>query len=333
MISISDVLDQVAEKSGFQWFIDKDFTLNFYQNPTTVSTCTYSISDSTASTFSDFRNVTIEETLDNYNNKVFLAGGQDQNGNQVLISQQDTTSILEMQDYSAGSGVYGVVDRNSQIQEASYEIAESGTSETAVVIGTVSIVTGDMIYNVSRGFKANVIAVDGTTYTLDTTITSQAEDDTIIVYDMANNVARNTLERQKEIPKIITFDTFSLGFNPAEKLTVELSTLSVSSAEYVIDEVNISHFATDYFRSTVKAILRNSDTFNTQRNPSTVDYFRNIGASAKSRTGYGVQRGATNPRVTTSDTTPSNPKMGDVFINTNTSPAVTYWYDGSSWQT
>lgn len=56
-------------------------------------------------------------------------------------------------------------------------------------------------------------------------------------------------------------------------------------------------------------------------------------ARAGKRAGFGVQRGATNPRITVSDIAPSNPKTYDIWVDITT-PATPVWnyYDGANWQ-
>lgn len=336
-ISIGDILDQCANLSGYQWYVDENFDLQFMQDPTMVSTCTYVISDLTNS-FTDYRNVTVEETIDNYTNKVFIAGGNDQNGNLVLVGQQTTASILEMQDYSAGSGVWGKVERNSGMNKADYEVAEAGTTASTVVLGTAtmashSITVGHEIYNITQGIRSTVASVTVTSFELLTAIAGQTAGDTIVVYDDANSMAKNILKRQDQVPKVISFDTFTLGFRAGQKLQVALSSLSMSTtASYVVDEVGIRHIGTDYFKSTIRAILRNESNFSTQKNPDAWDFYKNLGASANTRPGFGVQRGAINPKVTVSGTTPSNPKISDIFVKTSPTPSVQYWWDGFMWQ-
>lgn len=336
-ISIGDVLDQCANLSGFQWYIDENFDVQFMQDPTTVTTCTYAITDLT-NTFTDFRNVTVEETIDNYNNKIFIAGGNDQNGNLVIVGQTTTASVLEMQDYAAGSGVWGRVERNSSTNQGDYEVAEAGTTESTIVLGTAtmashSITVGDEVYNITQGYRSTVASVTVTSFDIVTAITGQTAGNTIVIYDNANKIARNILKRQDQIPKRIAFETYSLGFRAGQELQVALSTLSMSTTQsYIVEEVNIGHIASDYFKSTVRAILRNSDNISTQKNPDAWDFYKNIGASATKRAGYGPQRGAINPKVTVSSITPSIPKINDIFIRTTPTPSTTFWYNGTTWQ-
>ena len=51
------------------------------------------------------------------------------------------------------------------------------------------------------------------------------------------------------------------------------------------------------------------------------------------RAGYGVLRGASNPRITVRDTAPINPIYGDIWVDVTTpgTPVWNYW-DGSAWQ-
>jgi hypothetical protein len=55
-----------------------------------------------------------------------------------------------------------------------------------------------------------------------------------------------------------------------------------------------------------------------------------INSRVSKRSGYGVHRGATNPKLTVNDTAPLNPKNKDLWLDTSSSPAVLKWYDAST---
>lgn len=54
-------------------------------------------------------------------------------------------------------------------------------------------------------------------------------------------------------------------------------------------------------------------------------------ARASKRTGFGPQRGATNPKITVSTVEPSRPKKYDLWLDISATATWKY-YDGSTWQ-
>jgi hypothetical protein len=48
------------------------------------------------------------------------------------------------------------------------------------------------------------------------------------------------------------------------------------------------------------------------------------------RSGFGNNRGSTNPPIIISSTAPEEPQHKDLWLNTSTSPGVLKWYDSSS---
>lgn len=273
-LSISDVFDTLADQSGYQWFIDKNFNLQFYKDPTTVATYSQTITD--GSTFTDFRNVSIEETIENYENKAFYIGNTDDWGNIIIVFKENEDTIIETQNYAAGSGVWGVVERDSGLTGHEFFTAETGTFENAIVItGIESKVTaGDMVYNIDLDYRVPVLSV--TTDTLVVfDVPGQTVSQNIVVYEQINDIIDNHLNRQSEVPRIIEFDSFTTDFEPGQKLEVKLSNLSISTTEsYVIENVDITDRGAGYFVTRVKASKRNSTNFSTQRTPNYIDYFR-----------------------------------------------------------
>jgi hypothetical protein len=272
VICIADVLDECAARSGYQWFIDKNMALQFYQDPTTVSTSTYNLID--GDSFTDYRDVTVNETIDNYVNKVFVLGGNDDHGDPIIAIRGDATAQNEMQSICAGTGVYGQVHRDPAIVGHEYITAVSGTSPTTIAVGGHPFATGDYFWNVTR--NAYSIITDGTSdpdFAECESVASQASGDVIEVYGEANQIARNVIKKQATIPTIVEFSSFNIDWEPGYKIQISLSDVSVSGY-FNIDEVSITEDQATYFKSKVKCVKRNESNFSTQKNSSYVEFFR-----------------------------------------------------------
>lgn len=276
-LSISDIYDNLAQQNGFQWLIDKDFNLNFYQDPAAISTYSQTIDSSTTASFVDFRNVIVEETLDNYHNKAFYAGNTDDHGNLIIVSKENTTAITEIRDITAGTGVYGTVVRDSNLQSHEFYTAEAGTTETEIVItGADSLVTaGDLIYNIDGFERTNVVSVSGNTITT-VAVSGQTEGQTIAIYESINDLVDNHLRRSSVIPKRLEFDSFTTDFEPGQKLEVILTNLGLSQAFYVIEEVSIQDRGAKYMVAHVVATIRDNSDFSTQKTPDYKDYYKDF---------------------------------------------------------
>jgi cytochrome c2 len=267
--NIAEVLDQCANRTGYQWFIDKYMKLNFYKNPTTVSECTYSLD---TSTFEDFRNITVNENIDNYSNKIFVVGGDDDRGNLVFTISGDIDKQNEMQSKTAGTGTWGVINRDSAIVGHQYAFAGPGTSPTNVVWTAHSLQVGDFFRNHTRGINSIVTEVSANSFTCES-VAGQTASDEVIRYTESNNIGKNMLSRQSEIPKKITFHSHAIEFEPGTKLTVDVNNMQLNGV-YNIDEVNISERGACVWDTNVVAIKRIASDFNTQKNLDFTDYWR-----------------------------------------------------------
>lgn len=271
IITISDVLDECAAKSGYQWFIDKYMKLNFYQEPTTISNSTFTLES--GGRFLDYRNIRVNETIDNYVNKVFVVGGNDWHGDIIYTVNGDIVSQNQMQSITAGSGVYGLIHRDSAIVEHDYKFCEAGTNETTIYMTAHGMNVNDWFWNVSQDAYSVVTDVlDADSFECES-VTSQASDDTLEIYVDANSIGNNIIKRQSDIPQTIEFSSFSTEFEPQTKLICSLIDIRLVGY-YNIESVNISDRGNNTFETKVRAIRKIIDDFSTQQQPGFTDYFR-----------------------------------------------------------
>lgn len=272
-ISIGEILDESAQKSGFQWFIDENFALQFYQEPTAIAECTYSIG--TAS-FTDYRDITVVDTIDNYVNKIFVIGGEDSHGDKIITINGSVTEQNNMQNIVAGSGVYGNIHSDGQITEYDFKTAGANTTETTVQLTAHSASTGDYLYNITQDshcWVKTVLGVDD--LEIEPSISGQTETDEFEIWTYSNIVGQNILKKQITIPQTIEFTTYSGNyFIPQTKITVSISDMSVSEALYCIEEVSMQVETPSKVRTKVKCVKRNPDEFSTQKSPNYVDFYK-----------------------------------------------------------
>lgn len=271
VINIGEVLDECANRSGYQWYIDKDMKLNFVQNPTTISSCTYTLEDS--GSFEDFRAITVDDYKDNYANKIFVMGGNDDHGDLIYTINGSLTEQNRIQEINCGTGIHNYLFRDSGIVEHDYKVIESGSSPTQINFTAHPMSTGDFFWNITRNAYSFVTSISTDSFICES-VASQASGDEIEYYVDCNKIGKNEQQKRVTVPQVITFKSFSNEFEPGTKLTVSISDMSLSGT-YNIDSVNIEDVGSCHFVSTVKAIKRVSESdFSTQKNSGYKEFFR-----------------------------------------------------------
>jgi hypothetical protein len=290
-ISIGQILDDMAEASSAKWYIDFDKALQFISDDA-GSASSVEISDDESATFTDFFDVELAGNLVNYTNKVFVRGSTDDFGDTIVVFRENATEIASRQDIEGGSGVYGhIID--TDIDATTEKTAEGGTTTTNIKITGHGLSAGDMIVNTSRNNakRAVTAVVDVDNVTVDT-VSGQVSGDTILYYPDADNKAQEVLETYGYAdPKKLTFsttsfDTFSIG----EKLTVNLSTFSMTTDEYfLIESVEIKDEDGVNLFATITATSRDNTNFSAKHTKDFYDGFKVLmGKNKKTKSGGNV---------------------------------------------
>lgn len=119
--SIKEILDELADLSGYKWYIDDNKALQFLQEDT-ITAAAHDIVE--GGVFTDFRDVQVEENLEMYRNKQFILGGVLGDGSTLVYSKQIAAEITARQAIEGGSGVYGNVFQDTNIlTDADAEVA------------------------------------------------------------------------------------------------------------------------------------------------------------------------------------------------------------------
>jgi hypothetical protein len=102
--SVRDVLDDLAESSGFKWYIDDEKRL-FFLRSDTIPDAPFQLIEE-GGQFTDFSNVEVTDTLEGYRNKQFVRAGD-----RIIVMQNDS-EIAARSAVEGGTGVYGEVEKN-----------------------------------------------------------------------------------------------------------------------------------------------------------------------------------------------------------------------------
>jgi len=113
-VSIKEIFDDLKEASGFKLYIDDLMALHFLQEDAVVD----APHDLDKDTFTAFRDVEFEETLNNYRNKQFVRGSIGSDGYLIQFNSTDADEVTARQNIEGNSGYYGNVLNNSSIENA-----------------------------------------------------------------------------------------------------------------------------------------------------------------------------------------------------------------------
>jgi hypothetical protein len=107
--SVRDVLDDLAESCGFKWYIADDKRL-FFLRSDTIPDAPFQLLEE-GGPFLDFFDVEVTDTLEGYRNKQFVRAGD-----RIIVMQNDS-EIAARSAVEGGTGVYGEVEENINVQE------------------------------------------------------------------------------------------------------------------------------------------------------------------------------------------------------------------------
>lgn len=275
-ISISEVLDECAARSGYQWYIDNDGLLTFNQDPVSIDDSLYDIVDGGA--FTDFRKVSINDTIDGYSNKIFLTGGSDSSGDQVIISATNEDEQNARQDIQGGTGTYGSIIRDATVNDSFKATAGASTTTTNIHIVGHGQEVGWTVLNLTRSSGSTLIytrvlaIINDDNFTCDL-VTGQTSGDTIVLFDGANVVIANSLKKESVLPSFIQFETGTLGFLPNTKMLVNLAEFGIINKYYLIESVEYFDINGLNIHCRIKAVERRNSAFSTQRSTNYIDFF------------------------------------------------------------
>lgn len=276
-ISISDVLDKCASSSAYQWFVDDYGYLQFLRDIPIVN-AEHALVDGNG--FTDFNDVSIDETLDGYANKVFFTGGSDGSGNPVIISNTNSTEYNRRQLVEGGTGVYGSIIRDSSISDSEYHTAEANTSSTSVVVTAHGQFLGWTIWNLTKNQYSTISNITGNdSFDISPAITGQTQNDKIVFFPIASDIIKNAIQKQAVPMKKFSFNSGTTDWTPGKRLNIKLDTMNIPNSYWLIERVNIydPQQNNKQLRCKVEATLRDSTEFKTSRNINYRDYFMNLG--------------------------------------------------------
>ena len=153
--SCSEILNDMAAASGYMWYIDDTKALHFVDGLTETAAA-HDIVEGGA--FTDFEIENYEKSLDGYANKVFIRGGTGDDGYPVKTYQQDTTEQTARTVIEGGTGVYGTVinDSNIEVLADATTTAANALKKYGIIPRTLTIKSWILDWQPSTKLKVNL---------------------------------------------------------------------------------------------------------------------------------------------------------------------------------
>jgi hypothetical protein len=162
VISIQEVLDECASKSGFVWYVDDEAKLQFLQAPNFVGSAPFPLNAS----WTKYNNLKITTESSTYFNKLFLCGGDDETGNPIVLGFEDFAESEDQQDITGGTGVFGNITRDTSIVESDYKTCETGSTASTLNITGHGQQVGDIVWNYTRNEDRQVATIATDSFTV-----------------------------------------------------------------------------------------------------------------------------------------------------------------------
>ena len=263
---ISKVFDILAEKSGFIWFIDKYKQL-FFLERTTYTAAPFDIDAGDITREDTGMNSRLEEANPSYRNTQYLRAGK------ALTAEQ--TETFTTQDATVNSFVLGypVAKEPTSIKEdaAGKTIGLKGIDtgkdyywskgETTIVADTAP--GNGVVVEIKYFGEYDLFVLTEDTVAINelqaleggTGIVETIEDDpSAITRDDALNAALSKLDKYGIVGKQFSFPIRVWGLEVGQMVIVDYPIYDLSSAELLVEAIEISEFAPNELRYTIQAI-------------------------------------------------------------------------------
>jgi hypothetical protein len=154
----AEILDDMAQASGYKWYIDDTKKLHFVADDT-ITAAAHDIVEGGA--FTDYQIESYETTLDQYANKIFVRGGLGDDGNVIQTIAEDVTEqgnrkTVEGSTYS--SGVYGAVinDTNIDLLADATTAAQNALKKSGIIPAALNITSYTLDWLPGTKLKVNL---------------------------------------------------------------------------------------------------------------------------------------------------------------------------------
>jgi hypothetical protein len=262
-IYATQALDELAEISGFSWWIDYDKDMHFCSRLTNAAP--FSLTD----TSNNFRGFGIRHTRQDYRNKQYFRGGQDISSalTETFKGDGETATFsltLPCAKVPTNINIDGGAALNVGIRqvetgkdwywsEGDREITQESGAAKLSAANVLSVTYQGYFPIIVESFNESAIAerqaVEGGTGIYEHAVT----DTSINTSDAVQERAEALVRKYGEIPETIEFETDSDGLKAGQLISVNLTKHAVNSA-YLIQKVTIRDITANILRYQVTAL-------------------------------------------------------------------------------
>ncbi len=191
--NIRDILDEIAEMSGFVWWID-DFKKLYFTASKTYTDCAFKYDvNGAVNNLDNVEYPKFTEDLTQYANTVYLIGKLIDGKTTVNVSAVNTDEILRMQSVHGGSGVYGkVVNLQNLSNTVDAEKAAQKILQDSSVRPIVITLQTESTVDINQKILINIpiIGVSNQTYVITQIKTRMKKDRTFIHALIIKNIIK-----------------------------------------------------------------------------------------------------------------------------------------------
>jgi hypothetical protein len=287
-ISATQALDELAEISGFSWWIDYDKDMHFCSRLTNAAP--FSLTD----TSGNFRNLAIRRTRQDYRNKQYFRGGQDISSalTETFLGDGETVTFsltLPCAKVPTNINIDGGAPKSigiRQVESGKDWYWSEGEREITQDSGGVKLTSANVLSVTYQGYFPVIVesfnesaiaerkAVEGGTGIYEHAVT----DTSINTSDAVQERAEALVRKYGEIPETVEFETDNDGLKAGQLINIT-NTIHNLNAAYLIQRVTINDITANILRYQIT-------TLSGEYLGGWVDFFKGL---AKAGQGYVIR--------------------------------------------
>lgn len=256
-VTVSQAIDQLAEMTGFVWYIDYDKKLYF--QPRNTTTAGFTISDS-----SSIVNVNVRQDRSKYRNRQYVRGGTTPTDYQIQlenptpkpdgttrsfvlrypVSERPTIFINNVQVPPSQIGVNGLDGQTTPLQwyfTYNSNVITQDTSQTVLsATDTIQITYTGLIPLLVVVEDEDAITARSSIEGLSGVYEAIEQMPNVNNKKQALDIANGRLKKYTNVERELTYQTFTNGLAAGQLQQVNLSKYLISSGEFLIDRITIT---------------------------------------------------------------------------------------------
>lgn len=250
-IRISDALDSLCEKAGFEWTIDANKFLHFFARSAFVAPV--NITET-----SDIKNVEVEPAAEDYRNKQYIRAGKDVTDPQTVEFKGDGKNksfifpyelakepVVKVDGVTQTVGIRGLEDGQQWYWNKGDKIISQDDNVTPLSASQTLSVTGQGYFDIIvLSYEPDAIeaqkAIEG-----GTGIHEDVLDDPYLTSRAAAfESASAKLRRYARIGNRVTFDTKITGLRAGQLINIDLPSFDINETDFLIESIKASELGT-----------------------------------------------------------------------------------------